>query len=52
MLWIVAPHDLDLSAYQSADLDQRATSVALGGAAVSGNVAIAPTTQTIFAGVA
>ncbi|GAC1334310.1 MAG: hypothetical protein NVS2B16_17480 [Chloroflexota bacterium] len=51
MFLIYAPHDLDLSAYQSADLDQRATSVALGGPAFSGNGAFAPTTQTIIAGV-
>ncbi|GAC1468910.1 MAG: hypothetical protein NVS2B16_37670 [Chloroflexota bacterium] len=49
MLWIYAPHSLDLDATQYANLSQTATSVALGGPAFSSNVAIAPTTQTIFA---
>ncbi|GAC1334305.1 MAG: hypothetical protein NVSMB22_26700 [Chloroflexota bacterium] len=49
MLWIYAPHSLDLDATQYANLSQTATSVALGGPALSSNFAFAPTTQTIVA---
>jgi hypothetical protein len=48
MIFIAAPHTIDVDAYQSTYLNQRATSVALFGTAVSGNLALAPTSQTIF----
>ena len=48
MLWLYAPHTIDVTALQRTAIDQRATSLALGGAAFSGNEAYAPTGQTIF----
>ena len=47
MIWLYAPHTIDVTALQGTYLNQQATSVALFGSAGSGNLAVAPTNQTV-----
>jgi hypothetical protein len=48
MIWAYVPHTINVDAFQSTYLNQQSTAVALGGTALSTNLAFAPTSQTIL----